>query len=206
MKAAVFHGPRQPLTIESVELSQPAGYEVLVRTVASGVCHSDLHYLTGDSVVPIPAVLGHEAAGIVEAIGPNVTEFGPGDKVIACLSQFCGHCDECFIGRTYLCRRKPGRAPDEPPRLEWNGKPLHQFQNLSAFAEKMLVHESGLVKVQDGMPLDRAALLGCGVTTGLGAALRTARGNPARRSRCSVPAVLGCPPFRARGLQAPDGS
>ena len=176
MKAAVFHGPHQPLTIEhDVEVAEPIGREVLVRTVATGVCHSDLHYLEGNSIFPAPAVLGHEAAGIVEAAGPQVTEFAPGDHVIACLSQFCGHCDYCFTGRTYLCRSRPVRAPGEPPKLTWKGQPINQFHNLSTFAERMLVHENGLVKVRDDMPLDRAALIGCGVTTGVGAVLKTAK-------------------------------
>ena len=92
MKAAVFHGPNKPLTIENVEVAKPIGREVLVRTVASGVCHSDLHFVDGYYQFPTPAILGHEAAGIVEAIGPHVTEFKTGDHVIACLSVFCGHC------------------------------------------------------------------------------------------------------------------
>ena len=187
MKAAVFHGPHQPLTIEDVTLAEPIGREVLVRTAASGVCHSDLHYLKGDSLTPAPAVLGHEAAGIVEAVGPQVTEFAPGDHVIACLSQFCGHCSYCFTGRTYLCRNRPMRAADEPPRLTWNGQPINQFHNLSTFAEKMLIHENGIVKIRNDMPLDRAALIGCGVTTGFGAALRTAKVEPG-----STVAVFGC--------------
>jgi S-(hydroxymethyl)glutathione dehydrogenase/alcohol dehydrogenase len=187
VKAAVFHGPHQPLTIEDVTLAEPIGREVLVRTVASGVCHSDLHYLKGDSLTPAPAVLGHEAAGIVEAVGPQVTEFAPGDHVIACLSQFCGHCSYCFTGRTYLCRNRPMRAAGEPPRLTWNGQPINQFHNLSTFAEKMLIHENGIVKIRHDMPLDRAALIGCGVTTGFGAALRTAKVEPG-----STVAVFGC--------------
>jgi S-(hydroxymethyl)glutathione dehydrogenase/alcohol dehydrogenase len=178
MKAAVFHGPHQPLTIEDVEIDKPIGREVLLRTAASGVCHSDLHYVNGDSVFPAPAVLGHEAAGIVEAVGPDVTEFTPGDHVIGCLSQYCGHCEYCLTGRTYLCRARPVRAPDEPPRLTWQGKPINQFHNLSTFAERMLVHEHAVVKIRDDMPLDRAALIGCGVTTGFGAALRTAKVEP----------------------------
>ncbi|MFN8556061.1 MAG: Zn-dependent alcohol dehydrogenase [Dehalococcoidia bacterium] len=178
MKAAVFHGPHQPLTIESVEIDAPRGREVLVRTVASGVCHSDLHYLKGDSLTPAPAVLGHEAAGIVEAIGADVTEFAPGDHVIGCLSQYCGHCGYCLTGRTYLCRERPMRAAGEPPKLTWNGAPINQFHNLSTFAERMLVHEHAIVKIRTDMPLDRAALIGCGVTTGVGAALRTAKVEP----------------------------
>jgi S-(hydroxymethyl)glutathione dehydrogenase / alcohol dehydrogenase len=175
MKAAVFHGPNKPLTIENVEVAKPIEREVLVRTVASGVCHSDLHFVDGYYPFPTPAILGHEAAGIVEAIGPHVTEFKAGDHVIACLSVFCGHCSYCLTGRTHLCQSRPARTPQEPPKLTWNGAPVNQFANLSAYAEKMLVHENGLVKVRDDMPLDRGALIGCGVTTGVGAVLNTAR-------------------------------
>jgi len=175
MKAAVFHGPQKPLTIENVEVAQPIEREVLVRTAASGVWHSDLHFVDGYYQFPTPAILGHEAAGVVEAVGPHVTEFKPGDHVIACLSVFCGHCSYCLTGRTHLCQSRPVRTPHQPPKLSWNGSPVNQFANLSAYAEKMLVHENGLVKVKNDMPLDRAALIGCGVTTGVGAVLNTAR-------------------------------
>jgi S-(hydroxymethyl)glutathione dehydrogenase / alcohol dehydrogenase len=175
MKAAVFHGPHKPLTIEEVDIAKPIGREVQVRTVASGVCHSDLHFVDGLYPFPAPAILGHEAAGVVDAVGPHVTEFKPGDHVIACLSVFCGHCDYCLTGRTHLCQSRPVRGADEPPKISWNGAPVNQFANLSSYAETMLVHESGLVKVRDDMPLDRAALVGCGVTTGVGAVLNTAR-------------------------------
>jgi S-(hydroxymethyl)glutathione dehydrogenase/alcohol dehydrogenase len=175
MKAAVFHGPHQPLTIEDVDVAKPIGREVLVRTVGSGVCHSDLHYVDGFYPFPAPAILGHEAAGVVEAVGPHVAEFKPGDHVIACLSVFCGRCAYCLTGRTHLCQSRPVRAPEEPPKLSWKGAPVNQFANLSAYAEQMLVHENGLVRVRDDMPLDRAALIGCGVTTGVGAVLNTAR-------------------------------
>ncbi|HEV8436617.1 MAG TPA: Zn-dependent alcohol dehydrogenase [Methylomirabilota bacterium] len=175
MKAAMFHGAQKPLTIEEVDIAKPLGREVLVRTVASGVCHSDLHFIDGYYPFPAPAILGHEAAGIVEAVGPHVTEFKSGDHVIACLSVFCGHCDYCLTGRTHLCQSRPVRPAHEPPKLSWRGEPVNQFANLSSYAEQMLVHESGLVKVRDDMPLDRAALVGCGVTTGVGAVLNTAR-------------------------------
>jgi S-(hydroxymethyl)glutathione dehydrogenase/alcohol dehydrogenase len=178
MKAAVFHGPHQPLTIEEVDISKPIGREVLVRTVASGVCHSDLHFIEGLYPFAAPAILGHEAAGIVDSVGPQVSEFKPGDHVIACLSVFCGHCDYCLTGRTHLCQSRPVRAPGEAPKLSWKGAMVNQFANLSSYAEQMLVHESGLVKVRDDMPLDRAALVGCGVTTGVGAVLNTARVEP----------------------------
>src|SRR5947209_1706870 len=127
MKAAVFHGPHKPLTIENVEVAKPIGREVLVRTVASGVCHSDLHFVDGYYPFPTPAILGHEAAGIVEAVGPHVTEFKAGDHVIACLSVFCGHCSYCLTGRTHLCQSRPVRTPQEPPKLTWNGAPVSQL-------------------------------------------------------------------------------
>src|SRR5499427_685344 len=178
MKAAVFHGPHQPLTIEEVDIDKPMGREVLVRTVGSGVCHSDLHFVDGLYPFPTPAILGHEAAGVVEEVGLQVSEFKPGDHVIACLSVFCGHCDYCLTGKTHLCQTRPVRAKTEPPKLSWKGQPVNQFANLSAYAEKMLVHENALVKIDNEMPLDRAALIGCGVTTGVGAVLNTARIEP----------------------------
>jgi len=164
MKAAVFHGPQKPLTIENVDIAKPIGREVLVRTVASGVCHSDLHFVDGYYPFPAPAILGHEAAGIVEEVGPHVTEFKPGDHVIACLSVFCGHCSYCLTGRTHLCQSRPVRTPQEPPKLSWNGAPVNQFANLSAYAEKMLVHENGLVKVRDDMPVLNTARVEAGAT------------------------------------------
>ena len=175
MKAAVFHGPHQPLTIETVDIDKPMGREVLVRTVASGVCHSDLHFVDGFYPFPAPAILGHEAAGIVEAVGPQVGEFRPGDHVICCLSLFCGQCEYCLTGKTHLCQTRPTRTKGEPPKLSWKGQPVNQFANLSAYAEQMLVHENALVKIDDQMPLAQAALIGCGVTTGVGAVLNTAR-------------------------------
>jgi S-(hydroxymethyl)glutathione dehydrogenase / alcohol dehydrogenase len=187
MKAAMFHGPHQALTIEDVDVDTPLEHEVLVRLVASGVCHSDLHFIDGYYEFPAPAILGHEAAGIVEAVGLGVDELRPGDHVIACLSVFCGRCDYCLTGRTHLCASRPVRAEGAPPRLSWRGQPVNQFANLSAYAEKILVHTNALVKVHDDMPLDRAALIGCGVTTGVGAVLNTARIEPG-----SVVAVFGC--------------
>src|SRR6266705_6332719 len=187
MKAAVFHGPHKELTIENVDIAKPIAREVLVRTVASGVCHSDLHFIEGLYPFAAPAILGHEAAGIVDSVGPHVTEFKPGDHVIACLSVFCGHCEYCLTGRTHLCGSRPVRPKDAPPKLRWQGTPVAQFANLSAYAEKMLVHQNAIVKVREDMPFDRAALIGCGVTTGVGAALNTARVEPG-----STVAVFGC--------------
>lgn len=188
MKAAVFHGPHQPLTIESVDIDKPRSREVLVRTVASGVCHSDLHFVDGLYPLPAPAILGHEAAGIVEAVGDQVSYVQPGDHVICCLSVFCGHCEMCVSGRPNLCRSPElRRGPGEPPKLSWNGSPVVQFANLGSYAEYMNVHEHAVVKVREDMPLDAGALIGCGVTTGVGAVLNTARIEAG-----STVAVFGC--------------
>src|SRR5690242_7537477 len=189
MKAAVFHGPKQPLLIEDVDIDKPQDREVLVRVVASGVCHSDLHFVDGYYTHPAPAVLGHEAAGIVEEVGKAVSYIKPGDHVIACLSVFCGYCPECMSGHPNLCsnRASTRRPPNTTPRLSQKGQMVRQFADLSTYAEKMLVHENALVKIRDDVPLDRAALVGCGVTTGMGAVLNTARIEPG-----STVAVFGC--------------
>tara|TARA_R110000787_G_scaffold134433_4_gene246819 strand:- start:3764 stop:4855 length:1092 start_codon:yes stop_codon:yes gene_type:complete len=189
MKAAVLREFKQPLTIENVSISKPKGREVLVRTAASGICHSDLHVIDGLLPMPTPTILGHEPAGIVEQVGPDVTEFKPGDHVIGCPSAFCSHCDFCLEGRGYLCsgQAELNRGKDEEPRLSSGSGLIRQFANLSSFAEQMLIHANGLVKIRDDMPLDRAALIGCGVTTGLGAAINTARVAPGE----SV-VVIGC--------------
>jgi len=180
MKAAIFNGPGQPLTIEQVEIDNPREHEVLVRTVASGVCHSDLHFVDGAYMWPTPAILGHEAAGVVEKTGGQVTYLKPGDHVIACLSVFCGYCEQCMSGHPNLCANKSAtqRAGSDKPRLSQNGKTVYQFADLSSYAEKMLVHENALVKIAGDLPLDRAALIGCGVMTGIGAAINTARVAP----------------------------
>jgi S-(hydroxymethyl)glutathione dehydrogenase/alcohol dehydrogenase len=178
MKAAVFQQVERPLDIEQIEIDEPRDREVLVRTIASGVCHSDLHFIEGLYPMRTPAVLGHEAAGIVEKVGPNVREFQPGDHVIACLSVFCGQCERCLSGQTHLCRNRPTRGPDEPSRLSKGGEPLTQFANIGSYAEQMLLHENGIVKIDRDIPFAQAALIGCGVTTGVGAVLKTAKVEP----------------------------
>jgi S-(hydroxymethyl)glutathione dehydrogenase/alcohol dehydrogenase len=179
MKAAVFHGANQPLTIEDVTIDKPMAREVVVRTMATGVCHSDLHFVDGYYPMQAPTILGHEAAGIVEEVGELVTQFKPGDHVICCLSVFCGTCERCLSGESYLCRSpEVRRKPGDPPKYTWNGTPVNQFANLSTYAEKMLVHENAIVKVRDDMPWEAAALIGCGVTTGVGAAMNTAAVKP----------------------------
>jgi S-(hydroxymethyl)glutathione dehydrogenase/alcohol dehydrogenase len=177
MKAAVMRANNAPLEIEDVRIDGPGPGEVLVKTAASGICHSDLTVIEGGLPLPPPCVLGHEPAGVVEAVGQGVTDFSPGDHVIGCLTAWCGVCKFCTAGRPYLCPTQfDGRPPDAKPRLTAaNGEPLFQFANLSSFAERMLCPERSLVKIRNDMPLDRAALIGCGVTTGLGAVLNTVR-------------------------------
>jgi S-(hydroxymethyl)glutathione dehydrogenase/alcohol dehydrogenase len=190
MKAAVMRAPKTLLAIEEVEIDAPAAREVLVRTKACGVCHSDLHVVDGALPVPPPSILGHEPAGIVEAVGSAVTAFAPGDHVIGCLSAFCGTCEYCTGGRPNLCGGQATmRRPGERPRLSQRGQPIAQFAHLSAFAEQMLVHENALVRITPEMPLDRAALIGCGVMTGMGAALNTAQVRAG--SSCAVIACGG---------------
>ena len=176
MKAAIFRKPHEPLTIESVEIDKPSGREVLVRTAATGVCHSDLHVVDGQGRWPLdrPIVLGHEGAGVVEAVGADVTTLRPGDHVVACLSGFCGSCPQCFSGHPNLCTGGAVMRPESAaPRLSQKGAPFRQFIGISSYAERMLLHENSVVKIDPALPLDRAALVGCGVLTGVGAALRT---------------------------------
>jgi len=175
MKAAVMRANDADLEIEEVVIDEPGPGEVLIKTAASGICHSDLTVIRGGLPVPPPAVLGHEPAGVVEAVGDGVTEVAPGDHVIGCLTAWCGVCKFCTAGRPYLCPTQyAGRPPEMKSRLSTpDGEPIFQFANLSSFAEYMLSPERSLVKIRDDFPLDRAALIGCGVTTGLGAALNT---------------------------------
>ncbi|MDF3838735.1 Zn-dependent alcohol dehydrogenase [Cupriavidus basilensis] len=190
MKAAVLHQPKTPLVIEDVAIGKPGPREVLLRTAAVGVCHSDLHFLDGAYPFPMPVVLGHEAAGVVEQVGAEVRTVKPGDHVITCLSAYCGHCEHCLTGHLSLCvEPDTKRREGEEPRLLAKGGSgtMNQFLNLSAFAEQMLVHEHALVAIRPEMPLDRAALIGCAVTTGVGAVVHTARVSPGE-----TVAVIGC--------------
>jgi S-(hydroxymethyl)glutathione dehydrogenase/alcohol dehydrogenase len=174
--AAVFRKVHEPLTIEAVDIDKPQGREVLVRTVATGVCHSDLHVVDGLSRYPtdLPFVLGHEGAGVVEAVGGDVTSMRVGDHVVACLSGFCGTCPQCLSGHPNVCTGGIVARPEAGmPRVSQNGKPFRQFANIASYAEHMLLHENSLVRIDPDLPLDRAALVGCGVLTGVGAALRT---------------------------------
>jgi S-(hydroxymethyl)glutathione dehydrogenase / alcohol dehydrogenase len=188
MKAAVLREVGKPLAIEEVAIGKPGPREVLIRTVAAGVCHSDLHFVEGAYPYPLPAVLGHESAGVVEAVGSEVRTVKPGDHVVTCLSAFCGHCEHCLTGHLSLCASpETQRGADAEPRLTGGGAALNQFLNLSSFAEMMLVHEHACVAIRPDMPLDRAALIGCAVTTGIGAIVHSTKVAPGE-----TVAVIGC--------------
>ncbi len=174
MKAAVFQEANKPLTIEDVDIVDPRAGEVLVRTSCSGVCHSDLHFVDGLWQLPMSCVLGHEAAGVVEAIGEGVTYVKPGDRVIMSFRPFCGTCYYCLGGRPNLCN-DPSISAASLNRLQWKGQPIMQFASVGSFAEMMVTSENGIVKIPDEMPMAEAALIGCGVMTGVGAALYTAQ-------------------------------
>jgi len=167
------------MSIEDIAIAKPKRREVLVRTAAAGLCHSDLHFIEGAYPTPMPVVLGHEAAGVVEAVGDDVTYLKPGDHVISCLSVFCGHCEFCLTGHPSICQNPEVKMPPgTAKRLTWQGKHLNQFLDVSAFAEQMLVHENALVKIRDDMPLDLACLIGCSAITGYGAVVHTAKVEP----------------------------
>ncbi len=189
MKAAFLESaPGDLVIVDDVETDAVGPREVLVQTKAAGVCHSDLHYMQGKYRTRLPTVVGHEAAGVVLEVGRDVTHVKPGDHVVTCLSVFCGTCEYCTSGRLVLCaKRGTRRGRGEPQRLKRGGQDINQFLDLSSFAERMLVHENAVAKIDEDVPLDRAALLGCGVTTGLGAVFRTAQ----VRGGSSV-AVIGC--------------
>ena len=189
MKAAVLIEAGRPLQIEQINIANPGPHEVLIRTAACGLCHSDLHFIEGTYPHPLPAIPGHEAAGIVEAVGSEVRTVKVGDAVVTCLSAFCGHCEYCVTGRMSLClggetRRKPGEAP----RLSRpDGSIVNQMLNLSAYAEMMLVHEHACVAIHPDMPLPQASVIGCAVTTGAGTIFNACKVTPGE-----TVAVIGC--------------
>jgi S-(hydroxymethyl)glutathione dehydrogenase/alcohol dehydrogenase len=188
MQAAVLHSSPGRLEIEDVSVDKVGSREVLVRTAHAGLCHSDLHFMDGMWQVGGATIMGHEGAGVVEAVGKDVTHVKPGDHVITCVSIFCGQCKYCLGGRPHLCSNRSALvARDKPAIKDGKGNAVTPFASLGCFAEQMLVHEHAVVKIREDMPLDIAALIGCGVTTGLGAVIRTAAVKPG-----SSVAVIGC--------------
>ncbi len=189
MKAAVMFGVGKPLEICDIELDEPRPHEVLVTVKASGLCHSDLHTMKTDFGWPVPLVLGHEVSGVVDFVGSEVTAVKVGDHVVANLISSCGVCQRCCSGVPTECT-DPGairRRPDERARYMLDGRAVTQIGDIGGFAEKILVHERNLVRIDKAIPFDRAALLGCGVITGVGAVK-----NAARVSLGDDVAVIGC--------------
>ena len=189
VKAAILEKPGEGLTIGDVELADPAPHEVLIDTKACGLCHSDLHFIDGAYPHPLPTIPGHEAAGVVREVGSEVRTVKPGDHVVSCLSAFCGQCEFCVTGRMAMCLGEgTRRAKSAEPRITRSGgETVNQMLNLSAFAERMLIHENACVAIDKDMPLDRAAVIGCAVTTGAGTIFNACKVVPGE----SV-AVVGC--------------
>src|SRR5258707_4276313 len=175
MKALVLNAPGNGFDFEEVEIAAPIGREVLVDVQASGLCHTDLLFAPHD-LVPTPSVLGHEVAGVVAAVGPDVSQIRLGDNVVGSLAQSCGACGRCLSGRSFQCRHPEStlRRPSDAPRLSRNGVGLFQGFGLGGFAERALIHENQLAAVPKELPLAQAALLGCGVVTGADDVLNTA--------------------------------
>lgn len=180
-RAAVAFGPGQPLQIVEVDVAPPQAGEVLVRIVASGVCHTDAFTLSGDDPEGIfPVILGHEGGGIVEAVGEGVTSLEVGDHVIPLYTAECRTCKFCTSGKTNLCQavrvtQGKGLMPDGTSRFSYKGQPIYHYMGTSTFSEYTVVAEVSLAKVSKDAPLEKICLLGCGVTTGIGAVLNTAK-------------------------------
>lgn len=193
MKAAVLYSEGKPLELDDVQLEGPRRREVLVKVGAAGICRSDLHLMKGEAHFPfMPGIPGHEGSGTVEAVGEEVTRVAPGDRVILSFVPNCGFCRFCETGRPYLCdtalRVNAGVMMDGTPRLlTLKGEPIANMGKVSCFAEYTVVPESGCIPVGEDFPLENAALVGCSVTTGVGAALFNARVTPG-----SSVAVVGC--------------
>lgn len=186
MKAAVLYEPNTKLVVEELDLDEPGQGEVLVKMVASGVCHSDWHIIKGEwDNHPLPSVLGHEGAGIVEAIGPGVANVKTGDHVILSWKASCGLCEMCQRGYPNLCDRSP--APSSRPRVSGTGTAINQLAGLGTFGSYTVVPEVAAVPIDVDIPFPQAALVGCGVTTGVGAAINTAKVQPG-----TTVAVFGC--------------
>ncbi len=202
-RAAVLHEVGAPLAIERVTMTGLRRGDVLVRLRASGLCHTDLEVIQGSLAYPMPIVLGHEGAGVVEAVGEGVTHVTPGDHVVCSWNPHCGHCFYCERDLPILCepfiRNQPqGRLLDGESRYRLDGKPLHHFSVVSSHAEYCVVPESGAIRVPKEIPFDRACLIGCGVMTGVGAVARLAK----VEAGASV-VVIGC---GAVGLNAVQGA
>ena len=202
-RAAVAWEAGQPLSIEEVDVAGPKAGEVLVRIVATGVCHTDAYTLSGaDPEGAFPSILGHEGGGVVEEVGPGVKSVAVGDHVIPLYTPECGECKFCKSGKTNLCQKirvtqGKGLMPDGTSRFSSNGKPILHFMGTSTFSEYTVLPEISLAKISKDAPLEKVCLLGCGITTGIGAVAQHGQGG-ARRDRRGVRP-------RRRGLELHSG-
>jgi NDMA-dependent alcohol dehydrogenase len=192
MKGAVLYAVGEPLQVEELSIENPKRGEVMVRVAAGGVCHSDLHVMNGDLPAPLPVVLGHEGAGVVEKVGEGVGEFQPGDHVLLLWRASCGHCLHCLGGRPALCElgagiRWSGHLTDGTSRFRRGDREIRHFAGVSSFGELTVLPQEGLVKIDPDIPLDKAAIVGCAVMTGVGAVINTARVEPG-----AAIVVVGC--------------
>ncbi len=184
VKAAIAVEAGKPLIVDEIDIEGPRAGECLIKLAATGVCHTDAFTLSGDDPEGLfPAILGHEGAGVVEEVGSGVTSLAPGDHVIPLYTPECRQCKFCLSGKTNLCgaiRETQGRGmmPDGTTRLSYQGKPVHHYMGTSTFAEYTVVPEIALAKINKTAPLDKVCLLGCGITTGIGAVLHTAKVEP----------------------------
>lgn len=178
MRAAVFREVGRPMAIEDVTLADPKPGEALVRIAGTGVCHSDYHIIKGEWASPLPIVLGHEASGVVEAVGAGVTQAAPGDHVVLSFAPNCGQCAYCVGGRPHLCSAylniQGGGLLDGTSRLSRGNETIYMFGKMASFAEYVVVAGASLIPIRRDVPLAKAALIGCAVMTGVGAALNTA--------------------------------
>jgi len=184
VRAAIAVEAAKPLVIDEIDLEGPRAGECLVRLAATGVCHTDAFTLSGEDPEGLfPAILGHEGGGVVEEVGPGVTTLAAGDHVIPLYIPECRQCKFCLSGKTNLCgavreTQGMGMMPDGTTRIAYRGKPVHHYMGTSTFAEYTIVPEIALAKVRKDAPLEKVCLLGCGVTTGIGAVLHTAKVEP----------------------------
>jgi S-(hydroxymethyl)glutathione dehydrogenase/alcohol dehydrogenase len=182
-KAAVLYEVGKPLEVVDVSVDKPRAGEVLVRTASAGVCHSDLHVMHGDLPSNLPVVIGHEGSGVVEEVGEGVTSVKKGDHVIMVWRAPCGHCYYCLRGKPVLCDealkiRSSGRLGDGTSRFSRNGSEIKHFAGVSSFSELTVMPEQGLVSIRKDVPIEKAALVGCAVMTGVGAVINTAKVEP----------------------------
>jgi len=188
VRAAICWEPQKPLQIDEIELAGPKAGECLIRLAATGVCHTDAYTMSGrDPSGLFPTVLGHEGAGVVEEVGPGVTSLKVGDHVIPLYTPECRQCDFCLNPKTNLCQairatQGKGLMPDGTSRFSRGGKPLYHYMGCSTFAEYTVLPEISVAKVREDAPFDKICYIGCGVTTGIGAVLNTAKVEPGAKA------------------------